>query len=92
MRTIRDELKDWTEIEVVVDVFAIAYGLLKPGEYFPKRYYWTRGYVTSILSDSIIKLVDAGILEQRDGQQDMEIRWNPKYSSEAQGRGDETHA
>jgi len=90
MRTIREELHDWTEIECVIDVFAITYGLLKPGEHFPKAYYWSSGYVTDILSDSIFKLVEAGILERRDGERDIEIRWNPNCSVEIFRKSGET--
>ena len=92
MKTIREELHEWTEIEGVIDVFAVAYGLLKPGERFPKAYYWSSGYVTDILSDSIFKLVNAGVLERRDDQQEIEIRWNPKYAAEVVGRSDGTRA
>jgi hypothetical protein len=80
MKSIRDELKDWTEIESVIDIFAYAYGLLEPGAYFPKAFYWASGSVTDLISNSIFALVREGILEQRDGPRDTELRWNPQYS------------
>lgn len=82
MNTIREELADWTEIESVIDVFAVAYGLLPAGERFPKAFYWATGSVVDILVNTIFKMVDAGILERRDDRADMELRWKPDYSTD----------
>lgn len=81
-KNLRTELADWTEINNAIDIVATCLGLLETGKQFPKHMYWSNNATVDAINSLILKLVESGVLEKREEDTDIEVRWNPYFYPE----------
>ena len=83
MRTLKDQLEDWTDWDFAAYALAISLGLM-PAGILPgrvKAVFWTNNPVGIMLHEMLRQLAAAGILENRD-EPDDQYRWNAAFSGE----------
>jgi hypothetical protein len=81
-KTLKKELNDWVEIDTAIHILAYCFGLIKEGDMLPKYVYWSVNPLGDLISDTLFRMVDLGILERRDDRNDIELRWNPSFVTE----------
>lgn len=84
--TLREKLKDWTDIDITMHYLAIVLGIDKPPEETDDKWeykwvYWTNNSISKLLDNMIQDLVKNGILEY--DEEEMMFRWNPNWSLES---------
>lgn len=84
--TLREKLKDWTDIDIIMHYLAIVLGIDKPFEETDDKWeykwvYWTNNSISKLLDNMIQDLVKNGILEY--DEEEMMFRWNPNWSLES---------
>ena len=79
--TLRDELADWTDIDVAGLILARRLGIIGAEVQFQtdaKHVFWSDHPVGRALYQMLDQLVEAGVLEKRD-EPDFQYRWNPSF-------------
>ncbi|MGL5807956.1 MAG: hypothetical protein ACRC2R_07890 [Xenococcaceae cyanobacterium] len=81
-KTLKRELNDWVEIDTAIHILGYCCGFIQEGERFPKYVYWSINPIGDLISDTLFRMVDLGILERRDDRNDIELRWNPSFKTD----------
>jgi hypothetical protein len=80
--TLREELKDWTDIDWACFRLAVCLGLMQddPAVFRGKgkHVFWSNNELGNSLYDLVFKLIDLGVI-MRDMDGDDRVRWNPDY-------------
>jgi len=79
--SLREELADWTDIDVAGFVLARRLGIIGADVQFQthaKHVFWSEHPVGRALYRILDELVEAGVLEKRD-EPDFQYRWNPAF-------------
>ncbi len=80
MKTLKESLQDWSDIDTSMMHLAHALGMLEPQESGPKWMYWSANPAGDVLGEILASLQKIGVLEFReDGPTDEQFRWNPNY-------------
>lgn len=79
-KTLKDKLKDWTDVDVACYYLAICLGLMNETTSFPveaKHVFWTNNAVGNMLIDMVDSMIAEQILKAKDDGQ--LVRWNSKF-------------
>lgn len=79
--TLRDNLQDWTDIDLAAYQLALGMGLMIPDVAFAgraKHIFWSENAIGAMLNDILRSFAENGILEYRD-EPDYQYRWNPTF-------------
>ena len=81
-KTLKERLREWTEIDVAAYQLAICLGLMTDKDAFAtdvKHVFWSANEVGDGLYYALRRLEDAFILERNE---DYQVRWNPKFQGD----------
>jgi hypothetical protein len=78
MNTLKDYLKDWTDMDWAMYDLGRCLGLMDTEFVKAKHVFWSENHVGNMLHDILTRLADNGILEYRD-EPDYQYRWNPHF-------------
>jgi hypothetical protein len=81
MTSLREELRDWTDVDQAQHCLSLCVGLMDPSVRFhleAKHVYWTNNPVGDMLLGILEKLADVEVLEKRD-EPDLQFRWNTQF-------------
>jgi hypothetical protein len=80
MRTLRENVTDWTDVDETGHALALALGILDaavPGK-LTKHVFWTSNQLIDALQDILDILVRIGALDWN--QEEQQYRWNPTFT------------
>jgi hypothetical protein len=81
MQTLKERLREWSDIDCSMCHLAQALGMLQSSNRGPKWMYWSNNPTGNALYKMLQSLAELGVLEYReDGPTDNQFRWNPNYS------------
>jgi len=78
---LRAGLADWTDWDIATFALACALGVMGEGVRFhleAKHLFWTDHPIGTMLHEMLQRLVEVGVLQQRD-EPDDQYRWNPGF-------------
>ena len=80
MQTLREALRDWTDIDVAAHSLACCVGVFPFGaiDPFPKWVYWSKNPLGEALVRTLDEYVALGVLEKRD-EPDLQYRWSADH-------------
>lgn len=79
METLKQKLKDWTDLDIAAYTLALNIGLMNYDTKFEtdaKHVFWSQNLIGDVLYNFLFKLVDLKILELQD---DEKVRWNVNF-------------
>ena len=80
METLKQKLKDWTDLDVAAYELAINLGIISPDVKFAtdaKHVFWSKHIIGDRLYEFLFKLIDIKILEVAIDNE--KVRWNAKF-------------
>jgi hypothetical protein len=80
--TLKEALSDWRDFDSAESALAISLGLMTPETNFQtdaKHVFWSDNPTGNMLSEFLTRLVQIGVLEYRETENDNEYRWNPAF-------------
>jgi hypothetical protein len=78
--TIKISLREWTDWDLAAYNLGICLGLMPDERTFgnTKHVFWSNHPLGNMLKAMLDRLVEHGVLEQRD-EPDIQYRWNPTF-------------
>lgn len=81
--TLKEELKDWTDIDWACFRLAVVLGLMPDEQGLfatkAKHVFWSDNELGNELYAFLFKLIDTGVLIREDEGADDKVKWNPDY-------------
>lgn len=81
MKTLKEYLKDWIDIDIAMYYLAVCLGMIEDDErafsVTYKHIFCSNNIAGNCLSDMLKKLQDLGVLEFNE--EEMQFRWNKKF-------------
>jgi hypothetical protein len=79
---LKEDLKDWQDIDAAGFILACDIGLMKKGDFQvkAKHVFWSNNAIGNVLYDILDKLVEIGVLE--NDTEELRYRWNPLFKGD----------